>query len=127
MISRAWAIRLRSSSSPLDATGRRLLAMLDQQPPQLLDHIEKRFAFLLDQHASQQNAQRADVAAQGEFFCGIGGVGRQLGEPGRLEGRRSRVGGRAWDILAEARLRPFKFREKMPIASQKIGKYTTAR
>ena len=58
--------------------------MLDQQPSQLLDDIEESLTLLFDQHTAEQNTQRTDVAAQGEFFRGIGGVGRQLGETGGL-------------------------------------------
>ncbi len=58
--------------------------MLDEQPAQLLDYVEKSFALLLDQHTAEKNTQRPDVAAQRKFFRGIRGVGRQLGEAGGL-------------------------------------------
>ena len=60
---------------------RGLLALLDQQPTQPLHGLEERFPFLLDQHASQQNSQRAYIAPQWELFGRVGGVGSKFGEP----------------------------------------------
>ena len=51
------------------------LAMLDEDPTQLLHHTEERIAALLDQYTAEQGAERADIAAQGEVFGGIGGAG----------------------------------------------------
>jgi hypothetical protein len=58
--------------------------MLDQQVTQPFDGAKKSFAFLLDQHAAEQNAERTNVAAQRKFFSGIGSVCRQLGQPSGL-------------------------------------------
>jgi hypothetical protein len=40
-----------------------MFAVLDEQPAQLLDDLEKSFALLLDQHTAKQDTQRTDVAA----------------------------------------------------------------
>ena len=56
--------------------------MLDEDMAELFDRIEESSAFLFHEHASQENAQRPDVAPEGKFFVGIGGVCRQFGETG---------------------------------------------
>lgn len=58
----------------------RLFAMFDEQMAQLLDPVEEGFAFLLDEDAAEENSERAHVAAQWNFFRGIGRVGGELGE-----------------------------------------------
>jgi hypothetical protein len=50
-------------------------AMLDEDAAQLLHHAEKGIAALLDQYTAEQRAERADIAAQGKVFGGIGGAG----------------------------------------------------
>ncbi len=43
-------------------------AMLDQQPPQTFYRVEQFRPSLLNQNATQQDAQRANIAAQRSFF-----------------------------------------------------------
>ena|SRR6266852_3609982 len=50
----------------------------ERRLPRIVRQHRKNFAFLLGQPASEQNPQRADVAAQRKFFRGIGGIRRQL-------------------------------------------------
>jgi hypothetical protein len=54
--------------------------MLYEQAAQLLNHAEKSLAFLLDQHASEQSAERAHIPAQGQFLGRIAGSRAQLGQ-----------------------------------------------
>ncbi len=58
--------------------------MLNEDAPQLLDHIQQRLARLLDQNTAEQYAERADITAEREIFGGIGGARSQLGEPAAL-------------------------------------------
>ena len=60
-------------------SGRRL-AVLDQQPTQLLDCLEKLRSFLFDQHAPEQDAQRTDIPAERRFFRKIASGRAQLGQ-----------------------------------------------
>ena len=84
MICRAWLSRGSSKSEVGRVCGARLLAMLNENAPQLLDHAEKRLTHLLDQDAPQQDAEQADVAAERKILGGIGGAGSQLVEPAAL-------------------------------------------
>ncbi len=59
----------------------RLLAMLNQQPPQPLDDLKELLSLLLHQHAPQQNSERAHIAPQRRFLGGIGSVGSEFGKP----------------------------------------------
>ena len=80
-----------------------LLAMLDQQSPELLDRIKQFAAALLDQHLPQQCAERTHIPAQGVVLGRIFRPCREFGEAGILvfrfpqqfglahEGRRKRV------------------------------------
>jgi hypothetical protein len=61
-----------------------VLAMLNEDAPQLLDHFEQRLAGLLDQDTAQQDAEGADITAKREILDGIGGTGSQLGKPAAL-------------------------------------------
>ena len=58
--------------------------MLNENAPQLLDHAEQRLSCLLDQHAPQQRAEQAHVAAEWKVLDGIGGAGGQLVKPAAL-------------------------------------------
>src|SRR5690349_6948312 len=61
-----------------------LLAMLNENVPQLLNHAEEGVAALLDQHAAQQCAERTNIAAEGKILGGVDGAGSQLSEPAAL-------------------------------------------
>jgi hypothetical protein len=62
----------------------RLLPMLDEDAPQLLDYAEQRFAHLLNQNAAQQDAEQAHIPAEWQVFGRIGGAGGQLVKPAAL-------------------------------------------
>ena len=83
IICRAWLSR---GSSKIRSCGVRagLLAMLNEDAPQLFDHAEQRLTHLLDQDAPQQDAEQAHVAAERKVFGRIRGAGSQLVEPAAL-------------------------------------------
>ncbi len=62
-------------------TRSRLLAMLDQQPPQPLHNLKEFLSLLLHQHAPEQNSERAHIAPQRRLLSGIGGIGSEFGKP----------------------------------------------
>ena len=61
-----------------------LLAMLDQQLPELLNRVKQFTAALLDQHLPEKRAQRSDIPPQGIILGGILRPCREFGETGIL-------------------------------------------
>jgi hypothetical protein len=61
-----------------------IAARVYQQAPELLHGFEQRFAGLLDQDPSEQNAERANVTPQRMLFGAVLGAGGQLQQPRTL-------------------------------------------
>jgi hypothetical protein len=61
-----------------------ITARFNQQAPELFDSFEQRFAGLLDQDPSEENAQRANVTPQRMLFGAVLGAGGQLQQPRTL-------------------------------------------
>ena len=64
--------------------GARLFPVLNEDPPQLLDHTQQRLTHLFDQDASQQDSEQAHITPEREVLGGIHGAGSQLVETAAL-------------------------------------------
>jgi hypothetical protein len=62
----------------------RLLAMLNEDAPQIFDYAQQRIAHLLDHDTAQQYSEQAHITAQRKVFGGIGGAGGQFVKPPAL-------------------------------------------